>query len=160
VGRGRVPVGRRERAKRAKRERIMAAARARTGPGWRRGRPMFTYADGRPIRPEYLTHRFRQICQELGLPPIRLHDLRHCAATLALASHTDLKVIQQMLGHSSIVTTADTYTSVLPETAHRAAQATADMVIKAARSAPGSRRGRTVVPHVPLAAAASGYWQM
>jgi integrase len=30
-------------------------SRARTGPGWRRGRPMFTYADGRPIRPEYLT---------------------------------------------------------------------------------------------------------
>jgi len=26
-------------------------ARARTGPGWRHGRPMFTYADGRPIRP-------------------------------------------------------------------------------------------------------------
>ncbi len=135
-------------------------ARARTGPGWRRGRPMFTYADGRPIQPEYLTHRFRQICRQLGLPPIRLHDLRHCAATLALASHTDLKVIQQMLGHSSIVTTADTYTSVLPEAAHRAAQATADMVIKAARSAPGSRLGGTVVPHVPLAAAASGYCQM
>jgi integrase len=89
-------------------------ARTRTGPCWRRGRPMFTYADGRPIRPEYLTHRFRQICKQLGLPPIRLHDLRHCAATLALASHADLKVIQQMLGHSSIVTTADTYTSVLP----------------------------------------------
>jgi integrase len=121
---------------------------------------MFTYADGRPVRPEYLTHRFRQICRELGLPPIRLHDLRHCAATVALASHTDLKVIQQMLGHSSIVTTADTYTSVLPEAAHRAAQATADMVIKAACSAPGSRLGGTTVPHVPLAAAASGYCQM
>jgi hypothetical protein len=52
-----------------------------------------------------------------------------------------------MLGHSSIVTTADTYTSVLPETAHRAAQATADMVIKAARSAPGSRRGGATLPH-------------
>jgi hypothetical protein len=46
---------------------------------------MFTYADGRPIRPEYLTHRFRQLCKELGLPPIRLHDLRHGAATLASA---------------------------------------------------------------------------
>jgi integrase len=43
--------------------------------------------------------------------PIRLHDLRHGAATLqfgCLASHTDLKVIQQMLGHSRIITTADT----------------------------------------------------
>jgi integrase len=70
---------------------------------------MFTYADGRPIRPEYLTHRFRTVIKELDLPPIRLHDLRHGAATPALASHTDLKVIQQMLGHSSIVTTAGTY---------------------------------------------------
>jgi integrase len=71
-------------------------ARTRTGPGWRKGRPMFTYADGRPIRPEYLTHRFRTLIRELALPPIRLHDLRHGAATLALASHTDLKVIQQI----------------------------------------------------------------
>lgn len=65
-----------------------------------------------------------------------------------------------MLGHSSIVTTADTYTSVLPETAHRAAQATADVVIKAARSAPGSRLGGTVVPHAPAAVTAFGYCQM
>jgi hypothetical protein len=44
--------------------------------------------------------------------------------------------------------------------AHRAAQATADMVIEAARSAPGSRLGGTVVPHAPLVVAASGYCQM
>jgi len=135
-------------------------SRNRTGPGWRQGRPMFTYADGRPIRPEYLSHRFRTLVKELDLPPIRLHDLRHGAATLALASRTDLKVIQQMLGHSSIVTTADTYTSVLPETAHRAAQATADMIIKAARSAPGTGRGGPTVTHIPAAVTASGYSQM
>jgi hypothetical protein len=70
-------------------------------------------------------------------------------------------VIQQMPGHFSItITTADTYTSVLPEAAHRAAQAIADMVIRAARSAPESRLGGTVVPHVSIAAAASGYCQM
>nr|WP_246115579.1 hypothetical protein [Trebonia kvetii] len=57
-----------------------------------------------------------------------------------MASHTDLKVIQQMLGHSSIVTTADTYTNVLPETAHRAAQATATWSSRppAAPRGPGS----------------------
>jgi integrase len=134
-------------------------SRTRTGPGWRQGRPMFTYADGWPIRPEYLTHRFRTLIKELDLPPIRLHDLRHGAATLALASHTDLKVIQQMLGHSSIVTTADTYTSVLPEAAHRAAQATADMIIQAARSVPGSGHDGTAMTHIPAAVAASGYCQ-
>jgi Phage integrase family len=40
------------------------------------------------------------LVKELDLPPIRLHDLRHGAATIALTSRTDLKVIQQMLGHS------------------------------------------------------------
>jgi hypothetical protein len=100
------------------------------------------------------------LIQELDLPPIRLHDLRHGAATIALASRTDLKVIQQMLGHSSIVTTADTYTSVLPEAAHRAAQATADMIIEAARSVPGARPESVAVTHVPAAVTASGYCQM
>ncbi|WP_431932930.1 tyrosine-type recombinase/integrase [Nonomuraea jabiensis] len=67
-----------------------------------------------------------------GLPPIRLHDLRHDAATLALAAHTDLKVVQAMLGHASIVLTADTYVSVLPEVTHKAAQETARLVLRAA----------------------------
>jgi hypothetical protein len=73
---------------------------------------------------------------------------------------TDLKVIQQMLGHSSIVTTVDTYTSVLPEAAHRAAQATADMIIKAASAPPRSSRGETGMTHIPAAVTASGYCQM
>jgi integrase len=62
------------------------------------------------------------------LPPIRLHDLRHGAATLALAAGTDIKVISAMLRHSSIKITADTYTSVLPELAREAAEATARIV--------------------------------
>jgi hypothetical protein len=65
-----------------------------------------------------------------------------------------------MLGHSSIVTTADTYTSVLPETARRAAQATADMIMKAAPTIPGTRLGGAAVSHIPAAVTASGYCQM
>jgi integrase len=45
---------------------------------------LFTYADGRPIRPEYLSHRFRTLVKQLGLPPIRLHDLRHGVAARLL----------------------------------------------------------------------------
>jgi hypothetical protein len=82
----------------------------------------------------------------MDLPPIRLHDLRRGAATLALAAHTDLKVIQHMLGYSSIITTADTFTSVLPEVAHSAAQASADLIMKVARSGPASQ-GRDKVTH-------------
>jgi hypothetical protein len=46
---------------------------------------------------------------------------------------------------------------VLPEAAHHAARATADMIIDAARSVPGSRLSRMPVTHIP---AASGYCQM
>jgi integrase len=67
------------------------------------------------------------------LPPIRLHDLRHGAATLALAAGTDMKVISAMLRHSSIKITADTYTSVLPEVAREAAEAAARIVPRQAQ---------------------------
>jgi integrase len=121
---------------------------------------LFTYADGRPIKPDYLTHRFRQIVEQLDLPPIRLHDLRHGAATLALAAHIDLKVIQQMLGHTSIITTADTYTSVLPEIAHHAAQTTADMILNAARSQPGADLDDPTVTHTSTTGTAKAYSQI
>src|SRR5207249_9156405 len=77
-----------------------------------------------------------------GLPPVRLHDLRHGAATLALAAGVDLRVVQEMLGHSSIVLTADTYTSVLPAVAHTAAEKVAALLIQAGCLIPGTRRRR------------------
>ncbi|MGH3845204.1 MAG: tyrosine-type recombinase/integrase [Pseudonocardiaceae bacterium] len=63
---------------------------------------------------------------------MRLHDLRHGAASLSLAAGNDLKTVQTMLGHSSIVLTADTYTSVLPDLAHHAAEATARLILTSA----------------------------
>jgi integrase len=99
---------------------------------------VFTRPDGRPYSPGYLTHRFARLVADVGLPPIRLHDLRHGAATLALASGADLKAIQDMLGHASIVLTADTYTSVLPEVARRTADGIARLIVQAGRYPPGS----------------------
>lgn len=66
------------------------------------------------------------------MPPIRLHDLRHGAATLALAAGADMKVVQNMLRHSSITVTMDTYTTVLPEVALAAAEATAKIIPRTA----------------------------
>jgi integrase len=53
------------------------------------------------------------------VPPIRLHDVRHGATSLAHEAGADLKTLQDLLGHSSIVITADTYTSVLPSVQRR-----------------------------------------
>ncbi|WP_433433060.1 tyrosine-type recombinase/integrase [Nonomuraea sp. CA-141351] len=113
---------------RERQEELSATAGAR----WWNSGYVFTTAEGAPLRPDYLTGRFRRLVAASGQPPIRLHDLRHGAATLALAAHTDLKVVQAMLGHASIVLTADTYVSVLPEVAHEAAWETARLVLSAA----------------------------
>ncbi|WP_433466460.1 tyrosine-type recombinase/integrase [Spirillospora sp. CA-128828] len=88
---------------------------------------------------------------------MRLHDLRHGAATLASAAGVELKVVQDMLGHSSIVLTADTYTSVLPKVAHTAAEKTATHVLRAGWRVPGTkRRRRPAVLKRPGAARAGG----
>jgi integrase len=88
---------------------VLATHRDRQQPAPHDGY-VFARPDGRPYTPGYLTRRFIRLIRREGLPPIRLHDLRHGAATLALAGGTDLKAIQAMLGHASIILTADTYT--------------------------------------------------
>jgi integrase len=103
---------------------------------------VFTATTGTPLTPDRLTRVFLKLLDASGLPPVRLHDLRHGAASLALQAGADLKVVQDQLGHSSIVTTADTYVSVLPEVARKAAEDTAALVLKAGRLVPGTRRIR------------------
>src|SRR5512139_639370 len=116
------------------------------GEGYRDSGYVFTGLNGDPMAPDRLTRYFGKLIAETGVPPIRLHDLRHGAATLALAAGVDLKVVQEMLGHCSIVLTADTYTSVLPEVAHAAAEKVAAHVLKAGRLVPGTTRTRRRPP--------------
>ena len=67
---------------------------------------------GRPLRREYATRHFQALAEEAGLPAIRLHDLRHTSASLALAAGVEMKAVSDRLGHSQISTTADLYTHV------------------------------------------------
>src|SRR6266542_1882455 len=104
-------------------------------------------ADGAPLHPDWITRRFHRLVADSGLPPVRLHDLRHGAATLAHAAGADLKTVQEQLGHTSIVLTADTYTSVLLDLHFKVAEATARLVLAAAARNPGRRhRPRTARP--------------
>ncbi|WP_214108300.1 tyrosine-type recombinase/integrase [Acrocarpospora catenulata] len=118
------------------------AEMTRRGQAWDDMGYVFTRQDGSPVAPDYLTYQFHKLVDKSGLPPVRLHDLRHGAVTIALAAHVDLPVVQGQIGHASIVLTADTYTSVLPELHHQAARATARLVLSAARgTARKVRRG-------------------
>ncbi|MFG2006516.1 tyrosine-type recombinase/integrase [Spirillospora sp. NPDC048911] len=118
---------------------------------------MFTNRNGEPVSPGWLTHQFQKLIAEQDVPPIRLHDLRHGAATLALAAGEELKVVQELLGYSSIVLTADTYTSVLPEVARTAAEKTAALLLQAAGIVPGTDRQRAKGPSVVGAPSRGGH---
>jgi integrase len=76
---------------------------------------VWTHENGETLHPDWISRRFTRLVELSGLPPVRLHDLRHLAATLSLLAGNDIKVVQEKLGHSSRQITSDTYTSVLPE---------------------------------------------
>ena len=120
------------------------AERAAAGTRWAQTGYVFTTRAGKPVGPDCMTRLFRKLVADSGLPPVTLHGLRHGAATLALAAGTDLKIVQDQLGHSTITLTADTYTSVLPQTARTAADNTAALLFPATarRAAPARRQPR------------------
>jgi integrase len=115
--------------------------------GW-----VFTDETGRPLPPDRLTRTFNALVEESGLPPVRLHDLRHGAATLMLLAGEELKTIADQLGHSSVVLTADTYLSVAVELGLKSAADAARLVLKAGRRPSGGggvrRRGAPVLADI------------
>jgi len=75
---------------------------------------VFKTASGQPINSDYLAKHFRSILDLAGLSRIRLYDLRHSAATIALAAGVSPKVVSEQLGHASTAFTLATYAHVLP----------------------------------------------
>lgn len=105
------------------------------GDTWNDTGLVFTQEDGAPLEPVAGSEQFLLLAMEAGLPPVRLHDLRHGAATILLRAGHDLKVVQETLGLSSITIASDTYTSVLPDLARQAAEDAAAVILNA-RSRP------------------------
>jgi hypothetical protein len=71
---------------------------------------------------EYLGLKWQDTILEIaGVPRLRLYDLRHSAATLALAAGVSPKVVSEQLGHASTAFTLDTYAHVLPHMQDEAA---------------------------------------
>jgi integrase len=83
---------------------------------------IFRTPNGNPINKRSLSARhFRPILERAALPKIRLYDLRHTAATLAVAAGVPVKVVSEQLGHSNIAFTLDVYSHVLPSMQDEAA---------------------------------------
>jgi integrase len=105
-----------------------AAEKLALGAGYADQGLVFAAEDGRPIWPGYVSDRFHTLTDLIELPRIRLHDLRHSSASLALAAGIDLKTVSSNLGHASISITADLYSHVLPAVAREAAERVAALV--------------------------------
>jgi integrase len=73
---------------------------------WHENHLIFCLPDGRAVHRDNLRNReFNPLLKKLGLPHVRLHDLRHSAATLLLSMGVPLEVVQEILGHTRITTT-------------------------------------------------------
>jgi integrase len=74
--------------------------------------PVVCHADGKPIHPKTMSYYFARETKRAELATIRLHDLRHTHATLALRAGVHPRVVQERLGHANVSITLDTYSHV------------------------------------------------
>jgi integrase len=99
-----------------------AQERLVAGTLWEDHGLVFTNRVGRPIEPILIHREYKSLLKKAGLPTtLRFHDLRHSAASLLLAQGVHPRAIMELLGHSSITVTMNTYGHVLPAMMREAA---------------------------------------
>lgn len=82
----------------------------------------FCWEDGQPVYPDTITEQFNRLVDRAALPVIRLHDVRHTYATIALRSGVHPKIVSSRLGHATVAFTLDTYSADIPDLDQEAAE--------------------------------------
>lgn len=75
---------------------------------------MFVWEDGRELHPKIVSRWFGEHVTAAGLSSIRLHDVRHTYATVALSAGVPITIVSRRLGHATVSITLDVYSHVLP----------------------------------------------
>lgn len=105
------------------------ARQAREGSGGAANMNLvFTSVAGTPLEGTTVSRQFHRHLDRAGLPQRRFHDLRHSCATLLLAQGVSPRVVMEVLGHSDIGMTMNTYTHVIPELRRDAANRMDDLL--------------------------------
>ncbi len=71
---------------------------------------VYTKQNGELYRVNTVTEQFKKFLENIDLPPIRFHDLRHSVASILYDQNVDIKAISELLGHSDLATTTKIYT--------------------------------------------------
>jgi Phage integrase family len=93
------------------------------GEAWQDFDLVIERGDGGPFAPDSLSRDWYRLMRRIGLPGLRLHDLRHAFATRLLEASVHPKVVNEALGHSSVSFTMDTYQHLMPTMQDAATQA-------------------------------------
>jgi integrase len=101
--------------------------RVAAGEAWVDSDLVFCNQLGEPLHPDRFTRAFRSAVRRAGVKQIRLHDLRHTWATLALQAGIHPKVVSERLGHATTGITLDIYSHVQPELDASAASTVAQL---------------------------------
>jgi len=89
--------------------------RSAAGERWLKSDLVFTTTGGHGLDGTVVSHQFHRLLQHAGLPQRRFHDLRHSCATLLLVQGVSPRVVMDVLGHSQIGLTMNTYSHVIPD---------------------------------------------
>jgi integrase len=118
-------------ALRMRRER-QASDRAAAGEFWEEWGLVFTTGVGTPVAPRNDYRDFRRLLEQAGLRRVRLHDLRHTAASLMLGGGVNPLVVMEVLGHSQISVTMNTYSHVSADVSRAAIEGVSSVLNESA----------------------------
>lgn len=97
------------------------------GEAWQADDLIFCKDDGTPWKPDYVSRRFKAIARDAGLRPIKLHEGRRSAASLARDGAVDPEIRRKTLGHADAAMTSH-YTHIEAQAHCAAAEAVAKLV--------------------------------
>jgi len=117
-----------------KKKHIQTRNKVLLGQEYKDSNLIVTLDDGNYLSPDYFTKKFSQFLKDNKLKHIRFHDLRHSYATMMLANGQPLNTVAELMGHSSIRVTSDTYGHVLDETKRKASNEIDNLIFGNAKS--------------------------
>lgn len=119
----------------------LAEQRISLGEAWQDFGLIFPSGVGTPRDPDNLSHTFSRIAGRAGLGHWHVHELRHSGASLMLAQGTDLYVVSEVLGHSSVAITKDIYGHLVEGQKRSAATLMSNVLLSGSGSQIGSPTG-------------------